>query len=96
MLTGSCSEKEVCFIMTINNGMYSHEKDDILAYGQFIQNFALNIYYHVPQTIRLWTHTTRKTRFCLSIDDFGIQYQNQDGALYLIISLQHHYEITLN
>lgn len=44
----------------------------------------------------MWKHKTRKTRFCLCIDDFGIQYHNRADADHLINALQAFYKITID
>ena len=45
-------------------------------------------YYLVPFTTRLWAHKTRKIKFCLYVDDFGVKYFTKDDKNYLLDSLK--------
>ena len=44
----------------------------------------------------MWKHKTRKTVFCLCVDDFGIQYHNKADANHLVNALQQYYKITID
>ena len=44
--------------------------------------------YPVPFTTGLWTHKTRKIKFCLCVDDFGVKYFTKDDANHLLDPLK--------
>ena len=52
-------------------------------------------YQQIESTTGLWKHCTRKTRFALGVDDFGVKYFNQQDADHFIKTLQKHYAITI-
>ncbi len=49
-----------------------------------------------PIATNIWTHTSRRTKFCLCVDDFGVQYFNDQDADHLIQALRDKYEITID
>lgn len=53
----------------INKGMYGLKQAAILAYDQLKQNLAPHGYQPIPNTVRMWKHTTKPIQFCLCIDD---------------------------
>ena len=80
----------------ITKGMYGLKQAAKLAYDQLVKNLAPHGYYPVPNTVGIWKHTTRKTKFCLCVDDFGIQYHTQADAQHLIDTLKRYYTITID
>ena len=42
----------------------------------------------------MFKHDDNQILFCLTVDDFGIQYPNYDTAQHLLTTLKEHYEIT--
>ena len=50
-----------------------------------------NGYYPVNLTTELWANKTRKTKFCLCVDDFEVKYFTKDDANHLLDSLKMHY-----
>ena len=42
----------------------------------------------------MWGHTTKKTKFCLCVDDFGIKYFSKADADHLLKALGHCYTYT--
>ena len=44
----------------------------------------------------LWTHTTRRTKFCLCVDDFGVKYFSKEDALHLIDALKQGYPTSVD
>ena len=57
----------------IIKGMYGLKQVAILAYNQLKANLKHHGYFPIPQTVGMWKHNTRKTKFCLCVDNFGIQ-----------------------
>ena len=49
-----------------------------------------------PYFPNFWTHKTRRTKFCLCVNDFGIKYYSQDDANHLIQALRTAYKITID
>ena len=64
-----------------------------------IQNLKTNLeaewYYQIENTTGLWKHKTNIITFALCVDDFGVNYFNQDDINHLISTLQKHYVITI-
>ena len=80
----------------IIKGMYGLKQVAILAYNQLKANLKHHGYFPIPQTVGMWKHNTRKTKFCLCVDDFGIQYHSKADANHLIQALKHFYDITID
>ncbi len=80
----------------IIKGMYGLKQVAILAYNQLKTNLALHGYFPIPHMVGMWKHSTRKTKFCLCVDDFGIQYHSKEDADHLINALQEFYKITID
>ena len=78
----------------IKKGMYGLKQAAVLAYDQLVEHLAPFGYYPCPQTTGIWRHTTRKTRFCLCVDDFGIKYFSKADADHLLNALQSKYKIS--
>ena len=53
-------------------------------------------YFSIPNCPGLWAHKSRKTRFSLCVDDFGIKYFSQKDAQHLFNALRQAYEISVN
>lgn len=51
-------------------------------------------YYPEPNTIGIWSYTSRKTKFCLCVDDFGIKYYSTTDANHLLYALKQNYKIS--
>ena len=78
----------------IKRGMYGLKQAAVLAYDHLIANLANHGYRPVPHTLGIWEHKTRRTKFCLCVDDFGIKYFNKDDADHLITTLSKYYTCT--
>ena len=61
------------YIKTIN-GMYGLKQAAIITYNQLIYHMDPHGYYTVPFKNGLWAHKTRKTKSCLGVDDFGVNF----------------------
>ena len=76
--------------------MYGLRQAAILAYKQLVKNLAPYGYFPIPHTIGMWAHKTRKTKFCLCVDDFSIKYFNKEDAYHLLDALRDHYKISID
>ena len=74
--------------------MYGLKQEVIIAYNQLISHMYTHGYYPVPFTTGLWAHNTRKTKFCLFVDDFGVKYFTKDDANHLLDPLKKQYAIS--
>ena len=71
--------------------MYGLKQADIISYKKVISQMYPHSYYPVPFTTELWAHQTKKTIFCLCVDDFGVKYFSKENADHLIDSFKKHY-----
>ena len=74
--------------------MYGLKQENIIAYNQIIYHMDPHGYYSVPFKTELWAHKTRKTNFCLCVDDFGVKYFTKDDANHLLDPFKNHYAIS--
>ena len=56
----------------IKKGMYGLKQAAKLARDQLIKTLAPFGYHPTQHSPNIWQHTNRKTKFCLCVDDFGI------------------------
>lgn len=61
-------------------------REHLKKYGYEPSQYAPNI----------WSHQTRKTKFCLCVDDFAVKYFNKADADHLINALKEVYDITVD
>ena len=80
----------------IKGGMYGLKQAAILAYKQLVTNLAQHGYYPCPNTTGLWKHKTRKTTFCLCVDDFGIKYYTENDKKHLLEALKQFYVVSVD
>ena len=80
----------------IKRGMYGLKQAARLARDQLIKNLAPFGYFPSPQAPNIWIHSSRQTKFCLCVDDFGVKYFSEDDATHLINALQSAYTITID
>ena len=66
----------------IRKGMYGLKQASILAYRLLVKNLKQYEYYPIDQAQGLWAHNTRKIKFALCVDDFGVKYFSLEDALY--------------
>ena len=74
--------------------MYGLKQAARLAYEGLKLNLGEAGYCPDKITPNIWTHETRKTKFCLCVDDFGVKYFSQANANHLKVALTKNYEIT--
>ena len=80
----------------IKKGMYGLKEAAILAYNKLLKHLTPRGYYPIPGTSGLWKHKTRKTIFCLFVDDFGIKYFNKEDIGHFQDSLKDHFKFHLD
>ena len=80
----------------IKRGMYRLKQAAILASDQLKANLAPYGYYPDETSPGIWQHKTRRTRFCLCVDDFGVKYFNQEDADHLLNALRQHYKVSVD
>ena len=76
--------------------MYGLKQAAILAYRHLVNCLAPHGYEPVPFTTGIWRHKTRRTKFCLCVDDFGVKYFNDDEKNHFLSSLRQHYKISVD
>ena len=76
--------------------MYRLRQAARLAYDNLKLHLATYTYHPNPLAMNIWSHETHKTIFCLCVDDFGVQYFNNDDKDHLISALQTKYNITVD
>ena len=76
--------------------MYGLKQAARLAYEDLKKHLKKFGYEPDPIAQNIWKHSTRKTKFCLCVDDFGVQYFNADDAKHLINALKNKYDITVD
>ena len=72
----------------IIKGMYGLKQAAKLGRENIIKVLQPFGYEPDPMSPNIWTHTTRPTKFCLCVDDFGVKYFSKDDLQHLIDALQ--------
>ena len=54
--------------------MYGLKQAAILAFNNLVTNISKVGYRPIMHTLGMWEHKTRRTKFCLCVDDFGVKY----------------------
>jgi hypothetical protein len=80
----------------IKRGMYGLNQAARLARDQLIDNLKPFGYSPSVEAPNIWVHNTRRTKFCLCVDDFGVKYFSEEDAQHLIHALKHSYSITVD
>jgi hypothetical protein len=80
----------------IKKGMYGLKQAAILAYQNLVKLLAPHGYSPCPNTPGLWRHSTRPTKFCLCVDDFGIKYFSRADATHLFQTLKKYYKVSVD
>ena len=76
--------------------MNSLKQAALLAYKKLINHLAPHGYYLLPFSLGLWAQKTRKTRFCLCVDDFGVKYFSVQDADHLLNALREKFQVTVD
>ena len=80
----------------IKKGMYGLKEAAILAYNKLVHHLTPRGYIPIEGTAGLWKHKTRKTIFCLCVDEFGIKYFNNDDITHFQDSLKDHFKFHMD
>ena len=78
----------------IIKGMYGLKQAARLAYDLLKKRLSKHGYSPCIENVNFWKHKTRRTKFSLCVDDFGIKYYSKQDAIHLLASLQETYKIT--
>ena len=90
-LTNIVTKNGYIFIK-IKKGMYGLKQAAVLAYNEFVKKLTPFGYFPIDTTNGLWVHKTRKTKFCLCVDDFGVKTYNEDDTEHLLTRLKTNYK----
>ena len=74
--------------------MYSLKQVALLAYNIFKNTLNHMVMPPFSGTLCLWGHTSRPTKFCLCVNDFGIKSFTQSDEDNLLQCLDKHYKLT--
>ena len=80
----------------IKKGMYCLKQESLLAYNNLQQCLKPHGYSPVIGTHKLWEHKTRKNKFVLCVDDFGIKYFKKEDAEHILTCLGNHYKYKMD
>ena len=80
----------------LKKGMYGLKQAALLAYQKLVNHLAPYGYHPLPFSLGLWTHKSRKTIFCLCVDDFGVKYFSKEDAAHLLSALRNKFEVTVD
>jgi hypothetical protein len=83
-----------CIYIRIDGGMYGLPQAARLANELLVPRLAAAGFKAATHTHGLFTHPTRHIKFCLIVDDFGVEYVGKEAALFLLNTLQKHYTVT--
>ena len=67
----------------IKKGMYGLKQASVLAYQNLTKLLTAGGYQHIVGSLGMWKHNTRKTLFCLCVDDFGVKYYSKADVQHL-------------
>ena len=76
--------------------MYGLKQAAILAYKQLVAHLKPHGYEPIPFSLSLWRHKTRRTKFCLCVDDFGVKYFTKEDADHLLNALKSGYPTSID
>ena len=76
--------------------MYGLKQAARLAYDDLVLHLKQYGYSPDPITKIIWKHDQRKTKFCLCVDDFGVQYFSEADKNHVVNALQDKYEVTID
>ena len=71
----------------VKRDMYGLKQVARLAYDSLKLHIQKHGYFPDKLAPNIWAHKTRKTKFCLCMDDFGVQYYSKADTDHLISSL---------
>ena len=74
--------------------MYGLKQAAILAYKQLVDHIKKYDYEPKMGTACIFKHCTRRTKFCLCVDDFGVKYCNNDDFQHFLNALKLKQKVT--
>ena len=80
----------------ITKGMYGLPQSGLLANEQLEERLNRHGYIQSKLVPGLWKHKTRRIQFTLVVDDFGVQYIQQEDAEHLKAVLEQDYTVTVD
>ena len=80
----------------ILRGYYGLPQSGRLANDLLSTRLEKAVYYEAAMTPGLWRHKWCPIQFVLIMDDFSIEYVENQHALHLLEIIEQHYEITLD
>lgn len=75
---------------------FSVSAQSTIAYDPLVHHLAKYGYFPLPHTTGMWKHSTRKTIFCLCVDDFGVKTFSTHDTKHLLDSLRDLYKVSTN
>ena len=63
--------------------MYDLKQASVLAYQNLTKLLTNGGYQHIVESLGMQKHKTRKTHFCLCVDDFGVKYCSKEDVQHL-------------
>jgi len=79
--------------LEVRKAIYGLPQAGILANQLLRKRLRPFGYYEVAHTPGLWKHVTRPIQFTLTVDDFGIKYDDKEHADHLIQALKTYYKL---
>jgi hypothetical protein len=80
----------------VSRGMYGLPQAGRLANDELIPILLNEGYYQLEHTPAMFRHTTRPIMFCLTVDDFGVEYVGKEHAQHLLSVLEKHYTVSVD
>ena len=80
--------------MRIKRGIYGLKQVAVFAYYRLVKHLKTHGYNPAIVISSIFSHKTRKAKFCLCVDYFSIKYHSIDDAYHLLHSLKEKYSIT--
>ena len=81
-------------LVEIRKGMYGLKQAGRIASDRLKEHLAKDGYVPCALTPGLFTHVSRKIKFALCVDDFGVKYERKADALHLIACLNKLYTVS--
>ena len=75
----------------IIKGMYGLKQAAVLAYNNLSKLLEAAGYQPIINSLGMWKHASRKTLFCLCVDDFGVKYYSKDDMTHLLQAIGKQY-----
>ena len=72
--------------------MYGLKEAAVLAYNRLTTFLNTYGYYHVPGTAKFWKHKTKRTAFCLCVDNIGLKYYSKEDLTHFLTAIKNHYD----